>query len=114
MVAPTAAFPLLLAHADIVVSATGTSAWDICTMGIPAVFAAVVANQQAGLHALVDSGVALGIDASQDLGMLQGLRGQVELLLADEYLRREGVEKSLVAFDGGGAARVSDELELLS
>jgi len=110
---PTADFPELLAHANIVVSATGTSAWDICTMGIPAVFAAVVDNQRAGLRAIVEAGVALGIDASDDLKKLEGVRDLVQLLLSDESLRRQRAEASLQSFDGCGASRVADELEKL-
>lgn len=108
---PTSELPRLLAHADLVVSATGTSAWDICTIGIPAVFAAVVDNQQAGLRTIVESGVGLGIDASDDLAALDGVAGLVQLLIEDSALRHEQVRACLRDFDGRGAARVSDELE---
>lgn len=108
---PTADLPGLLAQADVVVSAAGTSAWDICTMGIPAVFAAVVENQRPGLRAIVESGIAMGIDASNDLSKLASARTLVESLLADEAARRTHVHNSLHTFDGRGPSRVVDELD---
>lgn len=113
IVAPTSALPALLAKADIVVSATGTSAWDICTMGIPAVFAAVVDNQRTGLRAVVDSGAALGVDASQDLGELARIGDLVAILLDDKRRRRAVVTSALATFDGLGAGRVADRVVAL-
>ena len=37
LVEPTASLPAMMGRAQVIVSATGTSAWDICSLGVPAV-----------------------------------------------------------------------------
>jgi spore coat polysaccharide biosynthesis predicted glycosyltransferase SpsG len=113
IVDPTPRLPDLLGAADIVISAAGTSAWDICTIGIPAVFCAVVRNQEKGLAAIVESGVGVGVDAIDHPGELEGIGALVAALLRDEITRRSLVTRSLQTFDGHGAERVADELEKL-
>lgn len=111
VVAPTPHLPALLAESDVVVSAAGTSAWDIGTMAIPAVFSAVVENQQDGLAAIVEAGIGLGVDAVGRLDALDAIGGLVAGLLADEDARRALVASCLARFDGRGAARVADALQ---
>ncbi len=110
---PTPRLPELMSDADLVVSATGTSAWDLCTMGVPSVFAAIVDNQRAGLRSIAAGGLGLSLDAATDPDRLDGVGDLVAATLADEPLRRTQVERCLAAFDGRGAERVADELERL-
>lgn len=104
----------LVAEADLVVSAAGTTAWDLCTIGVPAVFLAVVGNQRPGLRAIVDAGLAPGIDASEDPTAIDGVGVVVEELLADAGRRIGYAKRCLQAFDGRGAERVADILEELA
>lgn len=112
LLAPTPDLPALFGKADIVVSAAGTSAWDICSLGVPSVLIAVVSNQTHSLEAAVSSGIALGVDAVSDSRAIGArLPGLVRQLLDDVDLRRMLSEHCLKIFDGNGASRVVDALE---
>ncbi|WP_234661240.1 glycosyltransferase [Agromyces marinus] len=99
-----------LAAADLVVSAAGTTAWEICTLGLPAVLLAVVDNQRESLARASELGLCVGADVTErdDLG---GLAESVRSLIADEPLRRRLSERCLEHFDGGGARRVAETME---
>jgi len=103
----------LLADSDIVISAAGTSAWDFGIIAVPAVFSAVVENQQAGLAAIGDAGVGLGVVAVGQLDALEGIAPLVDGLLADKTARRDLVARGLDTFDDGGVELVADEFERL-
>lgn len=108
VIGPTPDLPALLGDADVVVSAAGTSAWDVLTLGKPAVLVGVVDNQSAGLARVVDRGMALGIDATHEPASLVG--GLLQRLLESETLRRTMIERAIAEFDGLGAERVATAL----
>nr|WP_279587853.1 glycosyltransferase [Microbacterium ulmi] len=114
VVPPTSHIAGLLAESDLVVSAAGTTAWDVCTIGMPAVFIAVVDNQRAGLRAILDAGVALGLDATHDVACIDTVGQLVAMLIDDEDLRNEQSARCRELFDGRGPERVADALELMS
>jgi UDP-2,4-diacetamido-2,4,6-trideoxy-beta-L-altropyranose hydrolase len=112
LLAPSPELPSLLARADIVVSAAGTSTWDVCTLGIPSVFVAVVENQAGPLREVIERGLALGVDVVEaGTSSLSDISGSVALLLDDGHLRERLSKASRMAFDGGGARRVAERLE---
>lgn len=112
VIPPTPDLPMLLSQADVVVSAAGTSAWDICTLGVPAVLVAVVENQRDSLRGILDRDLALGIDLiSEGNGALKRIGPSVSALLGDASLRERLSRSSLATFDGRGATRVVVALE---
>lgn len=111
---PTPRLPDLLARADVVISATGTSAWDLCTMGVPTIFTTVVENQRAGYEALLQRGLALGVDLEHDSSAERSLVDAVFRLIEDEPLRHSLWAACAEAFDGRGAERVADAVERLA
>jgi spore coat polysaccharide biosynthesis predicted glycosyltransferase SpsG len=113
LVPPTPDLPRLFAQTDIVVSAAGTSAWDICTLGLPAVLVGVVDNQSASLREAVARGLVLGVDTTDpgSIGLAQ-VGVDVARLLDDETLREGLSARSRAEFDGRGASRVAERLEL--
>ncbi len=112
LLAPTPMLPVLLAEADVVVSASGTSAWDICTLGVPAVLLAVVDNQRTSLARAVEDGLALGLDITgSGVNSVARVREMVESLLNDVELRKRLSTTARLAFDGRGAARVVAAME---
>ncbi|WP_217184526.1 PseG/SpsG family protein [Streptomyces sp. AC495_CC817] len=111
---PTPRLPELLSEADITVSATGTSAWEICTVGIPAVFVAVVDNQLAGFRAITERGIALGSDLTSAARPVDDIHDGVLRLLHEPALRTRLFDASRELFDGRGASRVADALERLA
>lgn len=105
---PSRNLPELLGTADAVVSAAGTSAWDVCTMGRPVVLVGVVENQSAGLARVLERGIATGIDAT-----VHGTEAVGRLLadlLDDAPLRESLVRRANRVFDGQGSRRVADAL----
>jgi spore coat polysaccharide biosynthesis predicted glycosyltransferase SpsG len=111
VLAPTPHLPELLGDADVVISAAGTSAWDVCALGIPSLLIAVVENQRASLREAVQRELALGIDAANDRHELELKSGHLAAkLLGDPVLRTALSRACLDAFDGGGARRVVDAM----
>lgn len=112
ILALTTELPLLLADAEVVISAAGTSAWDVCTLGIPAVLIAVAENQQLSLHEAVSRGLALGVDvvAGGD-DAVDSVGEFVSSLLRDDSLRVRLSMASRAAFDGRGSHRVVARME---
>jgi len=112
VVPPTPDLPVLLSQSDLVISAAGTSAWDICTLGIPAVFVAVVDNQIASLRGIIERDLALGVDLISEGDEALGTIGTaVSVMFADTVLRERLSRSSLATFDGHGATRVVIALE---
>ena len=110
VLAPTPELPALLGDADVIVSAAGTSAWDVCTLGIPALFIGVVDNQSASLAEVVERGLALGIDLGEG-EPVELVAGHLGRLLSDASLRRDLSARCLRLFDGRGAQRVVEAME---
>lgn len=108
---PTPELPSILGGADVVVSAAGTSAWDIASLGIPSALLAVVDNQRASLREVVSGGFALGLDVEDEGGDLSGLAGIVDRLATDTDLRERLGRQCLQVFDGLGKTRVAEALE---
>lgn len=102
--------PALAATCDVVVSAAGTSVWELACVGAPAAIVQVTENQSAGYRRALDAGLAVGLGRVEDLDDPQA-RHTLRELVGDPdrraALRRTG--RSLV--DGRGAARVVDAWE---
>jgi spore coat polysaccharide biosynthesis predicted glycosyltransferase SpsG len=111
-VPPTGALPTLIASADLVVSAAGTSTWELCCLGAPSALVCVVDNQRESYHRVVAAGLADG------LGELPALAGDGQAaraaahtlteLLADGSRRAALSARARAAVDGRGRARVVD------
>lgn len=107
---PTPELPALLADADVVVSAAGTTAWDVCTLGIPTILLAVVDNQQESLVAALAAGVARGADlVGADLDPAWFAR-ELAAVTEDQSVRARLVAACRARFDGRGAQRVARAL----
>ncbi len=112
LVAPTPALPDLLGQADIVVAAAGTSAWDVCALGLPAVLVAVVDNQRASLHEATSRGLTLGIDGIEGTDDVRDQLGELAIkLLSDASTRHDLSTECLKTFDGCGKVRVVERME---
>lgn len=96
---------------DVVISAAGTSAWDVCSLGVPALLLSVVDNQEFSLNQIAENGLTLtnnlsgaGVEKAGELAK------QITRLLTDQTLRRELSAQSLRYFDGLGRDRVEEFL----
>lgn len=113
IVEPTNEIGHLYSQADLVVSAAGSSAWEICTLGIPSLLIAVADNQQLPLTQTREAKLALTLDrlSTEKDKFVQEIKESLELLIQDEILREELSSNSLKHFDGEGKKRVVQALE---
>lgn len=113
IIEPTDDLPKLLADADLVISASGTSTWELLCLGLPAALIRVVDNQIIGYARTTARGLAAG------LGHLPVLREPKDAAAAVDVLRKLLVStparaalaaKAWAAVDGQGCSRVTDTL----
>ncbi|GAB1689098.1 PseG/SpsG family protein [Krasilnikovia sp. M28-CT-15] len=114
VIAPTDDLPGLLADADLAVSASGTSTWELLCLGLPAALVRVVDNQILGYERTIARGLAAG------LGHLPALRAPgVEAdtavrvlrdLLTDPVARAALGARAWAAVDGRGPERIANAL----
>ena len=108
IIAPTDNLPKLLAEADLAVSASGTSTWELLCLGLTSALVWVVDNQILGYERTIARGYAAGIG---QLGHLDD-DSVVTLrrLLTDAEARTSLAAKAWAAVDGRGVERVADAL----
>ncbi len=108
VIAPTDDLPKLLAGADLAVSASGTSTWELLCLGLPAALVWVVDNQILGYERTIARGYAAGIG---QLGHFDDTSvATLRSLLTDATLRTTLAGRAWAAVDGRGASRVADAL----
>jgi spore coat polysaccharide biosynthesis predicted glycosyltransferase SpsG len=108
IIAPTDDLPKLLAGADLAVSASGTSTWELLCLGLASALVWVVDNQILGYERTIAHGYAAG------LGQLGHFTDKSVDVLR-ELLTRPGSRAALAvrawgAVDGRGVERVADAL----
>lgn len=112
LLSPSIDLPKYLGESNIAISAAGTSAWELCTLGIPSIFISVMDNQDDSLAMLVQRGLGLGVGREESIS--NALGSHISTLLNDSNLRREISEKCLSLFDGKGKYRVVEKMESLN
>lgn len=98
----------LMVDADLAIGAAGTTAWERCVLGLPALMLVLADNQQLGAAGLAAAGAALRLGRVYDPGWLDRLRD----LLPGLDLRAMSAAAA-AATDGGGARRVATMMAAL-
>lgn len=113
VITPTPELPLLFSQSDVVISAAGTSAWEVCTLGIPSVLLAVVDNQMASLTRLVQGDLVEGIFSLgiSERELVAEISTSLNYLLSNGNRREKLTENCEHVFDGRGKIRVVDAME---
>jgi spore coat polysaccharide biosynthesis predicted glycosyltransferase SpsG len=111
IIGPTDSLPELLAGADLVLSASGTSTWELLCLGLPAALVWVVDNQILGYDRTTARGLAAGLGHLPHLSdpgtpAVSTLRD----LLVRPQIRAALAARAWSAVDGQGTARVTDAL----
>jgi spore coat polysaccharide biosynthesis predicted glycosyltransferase SpsG len=115
VIAPTDDLPELLADADLAVSASGTSTWELLCLGLPAALVWVVENQILGYGRTIERGLAAGVghlpslrdpDSAEATAAVSVLHD----LLTDAPRRAALSTRAWGAVDGRGVERVADAL----
>ncbi|WP_030440629.1 PseG/SpsG family protein [Actinoplanes subtropicus] len=108
IISPTDDLPKLLAGADLAVSASGTSTWELLCLGLPAALVWVVDNQILGYDRTIARGYAAGLGQLGHLG--DDAVSTLRALLTDASWRTELAAKAWAAVDGRGVERVASAL----
>ncbi|WFE54985.1 spore coat protein [Micromonospora sp. WMMD1155] len=115
-VPPTTSLPALITEADLVVSAAGTSTWELCCLGAPAALVCVVDNQRESYARVVRHGLAAGLGELPEL-TATGVAGRATRataartlhgLLSSPQRRATLAARAWATIDGRGRARVVD------
>ncbi|MEV6692312.1 spore coat protein [Micromonospora sp. NPDC051196] len=107
VVPPTGELPALIAAADLVVSAAGTSTWELCCLGAPSALVCVVDNQRDSYRRVVAAGLAAGLGELADLlADPTAATHTLDDLLTSGVRRAALSERAWSAIDGQGRARV--------
>jgi spore coat polysaccharide biosynthesis predicted glycosyltransferase SpsG len=114
VVAPTDELPELMTQADLVVSASGTSTWEILCLGVPAALVWVVENQLIGFDRVVGRGLAAGLGRLADLAAGGAAADRAVAILgamiSDPERRESYAAKAWMLVDGRGSQRVAGVL----
>lgn len=99
----------LMALADLAIGAGGSTSWERCALGLPALIAVVADNQREIAHALADAG-AVGLVGVDGKGFRDNLKDALAVLCAEPpMLKRMGIAAAAIC-DGAGCARVAEAL----
>jgi spore coat polysaccharide biosynthesis predicted glycosyltransferase SpsG len=108
---PTGALMSLAAEADLVISASGTSLWELLCIGAAAAVVWVVDNQRLGYDRVIAAGTAAGLGHLDDVRADPGPAAALLDALLGDVTRRDRLRVAgwrLV--DGRGRERVADAL----
>ncbi|MGW5560077.1 PseG/SpsG family protein [Micromonospora sp. NPDC003944] len=115
-VPPTTSLPDLITGADLVVSAAGTSTWELCCLGAPSALVCVVDNQRESYTRVVRHGLVAGLGDLPELtaGGVAGRAARATAartlhgLLSSPPRRAALAARAWSSVDGKGRARVVD------
>lgn len=109
--------PAAAAAADLVVTAAGSTVWELLTIGVPTAVVAVVDNQVAGYTATTSAGLVAGAghlpllkDPSAGTAERAAVTATLRHLLTDTAARNRLASTATSLFDGAGRIRVADAL----
>lgn len=108
---PTNRLAELVRAADLVVSAAGSSTWELLSLGACAALVCVADNQLTGYQRLVDAGLVVGLGSLRDLTDPEQSQTEVLSTLLTDHDRRQLLARAAWrSIDGRGRIRVADEL----
>jgi UDP-2,4-diacetamido-2,4,6-trideoxy-beta-L-altropyranose hydrolase len=97
--------PELMAWADVAVSGAGTTCWEMCLVGLPALVVDLANNQFPVAQRLDELGVACHIGSSHDCSAAK-IASKLSELLASRETRSRMCSRGRELVDGRGASRV--------
>jgi spore coat polysaccharide biosynthesis predicted glycosyltransferase SpsG/RimJ/RimL family protein N-acetyltransferase len=110
VLAPVNDLAALMSEQDLVISAAGTSVWEVCCIGVPMVVVWVVDNQREGYDRVVAAGAAVGLGGPElgrsEAGVAEHAVGLLSSVLTDWQVRADLVLAGRQVVDGLGAWRV--------
>jgi spore coat polysaccharide biosynthesis predicted glycosyltransferase SpsG/RimJ/RimL family protein N-acetyltransferase len=115
LVPPRADLTALMLEQDLVVSAAGTTVWDLCCLGVPAALVCVADNQEAGYQRVLERGAAVGLGSAAHGLDRDAAVATLQRVLGDHRGLREQLSAAGTRLvDGRGAWRVVRSWEQLA
>ena len=105
--------PDLMAEADVAVSGAGSTCWEMCFLGLPAIVIDVAENQRPIARELDRRGIAIHLGNSRD-ATAEKIAVQLKMLLASRGQRSAMSEAGRNLVDGCGADRVASAMTAAS
>jgi len=105
VLAPVDGLPAMMSTQDLVISAAGTSVWELCCIGVPAALVLAVDNQREGYDRVVAAGAAIGLGRPGP-GADEHAVDLLTRALTDAGVRARLVSAGHRVVDGLGAWRV--------
>lgn len=102
----------LMHNADIAISASGTTSWELCCTGLPNIMMALADNQREVGEKLADIGISINLGWFKDVSETM-IQESVKKLIYDQNLRKKMGEHGKTLVDGNGARRIVNEMEML-
>jgi UDP-2,4-diacetamido-2,4,6-trideoxy-beta-L-altropyranose hydrolase len=99
----------LIAWADVAVSSAGSTCWELCFLGLPAIIFAVAENQKPNARELHDRGCAIHLGNPSDFNR-DRLADRLAGLLNSQHERNRMSEAGRRLIDGKGSERVASLL----
>jgi spore coat polysaccharide biosynthesis predicted glycosyltransferase SpsG/L-amino acid N-acyltransferase YncA len=110
VLAPVDDLAAMMSAHDLVISAAGTSIWELCCIGVPTAVAWAVDNQREGYERVVAAGAAIGLCGPElgryELGGDERAVDRLKRALTDPEVRARLVRAGRQIVDGLGAWRV--------
>jgi spore coat polysaccharide biosynthesis predicted glycosyltransferase SpsG/GNAT superfamily N-acetyltransferase len=110
VLAPVDDLAALMSGQDLVISAAGTTVWELCCIGVPMALVWAVDNQREGYDRVVAAGAAVGLGGPElggpDRGGDESAVGLLKTALRDSQVRADLVLAGRGIVDGLGAWRV--------
>lgn len=97
--------PELMAWADVAISGAGSTCWEMCLLGLPAILIDVAENQKRIAEDLAKKGVAIHAGSGREI-IAEQLAAKLEQLLVTLQLRAAMSQRGRELVDGRGASRV--------
>lgn len=114
LISESQTLPNLIATNDLVISAAGTSAWDISTIGTSAAYVLAAENQKLGIQGIEDCNIGITLGSQEYLEANKDeVQSKISTFIANFPFRMEIFKRNRELFDGLGTTRVASHIEEL-
>ncbi len=105
--------PELMAWADVAISAAGSTCWELCLLGLPALLIDLAENQRPVAEELNRLGAAIHLGSTKNITSGK-IADKLQALILSMELRTKMSERARGLVDGDGAGRVVSAIESAS
>jgi UDP-2,4-diacetamido-2,4,6-trideoxy-beta-L-altropyranose hydrolase len=102
--------PELMAWADVAISAAGSTCWEMCLLGLPAIVIDVASNQTPVAQELARRGAAVHVGSASSVSC-QELAAALQELLLSQNARAMMSRRQQLLVDGRGVERIMQALQ---